>query len=299
MDRIKDIPTLFKFFTIFDSKEAFFELKKELVLEAFTEFGNFVKGFSFAEGIVKVEYFDHEEGEFGISQYDVYNDIFMLINKNVRDIKRQIDIMISTLLNSGSDIMTHLSNLNTLLIALDKRKFLPFSGKELLYESFADIAEHLRINYGFESGYNYGKKPYLVNIENHHPLSYKWKSISDEVGLLSLRKFYKLLSEEPKIVECSEADFLNAFTQAKVTNGIRWCVMGKNGQYSKQTLIRFIDYLIEYQYIEDKTADYNKAIRYVFRTNTGQTIKHLSVSKSSSTSVPSEWMRLLAILEKI
>lgn len=299
MNTHPDINTLFDFFKIFDSQETISELRKELVYEACDEFKNFVKGFSCETGFVEVEYYDHITGEFGTSHYSAMDDILVLINKKVRDIKNEIDSLLSSALVYGSDIQTYLLNFSTILTALAKRDFFPFEQRELIYKGIGDIAQHIKVNYDFDSGYNYQRKPYMRSVGNYHSLSYRWNSLEDEAGLLSLKKLFKLLTMEPKIIDCSENEFIDAFTQSKVNTGIRWCVIGKNGQYSKQSLLSFIEYLMSNKFIETKTNDFNKALCYVFRTNTGEPIKNLSVSKSSSTSVPSEWERILAILGKI
>jgi hypothetical protein len=89
-------------------------------------------------------------------------------------------------------------------------------------------------------------------------------------------------------------------SQSKLSNGIKWLIKGKNGQYSKQSLIQFIDYLMANKYIETKSGkDFNESVRYVFRDNNGLLIKNVSVSKSSSTKVPSEWDRIKDIVNKI
>ena len=110
--------------------------------------------------------------------------------------------------------------------------------------------------------------------------SYSWDSINetDKINLIS--SLYNLLKDY-KIIDSSLGEFINAFTNGEVTNGIKWLVKGKNRSTNKYSIFYFIDQLQSEAYIEDiNPNDYNKKIEYVFRDKDGKGLLNIRQSKS-------------------
>jgi 5S rRNA maturation endonuclease (ribonuclease M5) len=290
----------FKFFKILDDKESLLELKKEYIFDFCGKISkDSIKKIDYDNGVVEFDDYDFEKSEITGFIYSALEDIILDLERETRSIKNDIDILVERAIINSSDVSVSFKNLENILVSLTKREYLGFP-KEHVLSSLATILNHLKINYNYYPTFDFTEDNFQIALDDYSPHSYRWISINTEVGKLSLKKFYSLLTQEPKIVECSEKEFINAFSQSKLSNGIKWLIKGKNGQYSKQSLIQFIDYLMANKYIETKSGkDFNESVRYVFRDNNGLLIKNVSVSKSSSTKVPSEWDRIKDIVNKI
>ena len=290
----------FKFFKILDDKESLLELKKEYIFDFCGKISrDSIKKIDYDNGVVEFDDYDFEKSEITVFVYSALEDIILDLERETRSIKNDIDILVERAILNSSDISVSFKNLENILVSLTKREYLGFP-KEHVLSSLASILNHLKINYNYYPTFDFTEDDCQIALGDYSPHSYRWISINTEVGKLSLKKFYSLLTQEPKIVECSEKEFINAFSQSKLSNGIKWLIKGKNGQYSKQSLIQFIDYLMANKYIETKSGkDFNESVRYVFRDNNGLLIKNVSVSKSSSTKVPSEWNRIKDIVNRI
>jgi len=298
MERDSNLDSLLNFFKILDDENAFYDLKKELIIEFCENYHKFVKSIDFNSGVVEIEHYDPENLRSEILIYIVADEIQLLVNKNTRDIKNEIDNIVNNAIILGKDINIILQNINSLLIAVSKREFKSFS-KLIILKALTDITSHIEKNYNYFSDYSFTNS-FQVDVKDFCKDSYMWKSIDGEVRIYTLKKLYKLLTEEPKIIDCSEEEFIKAFSQSKITDGIKWCVLGKNKDYSKQSLLAFIEYLSANNYIEAKSKiDFNKAIIYVFRNHKGEIIKNISISKSATTNQPTEWERIKEILNKI
>jgi len=290
----------FKFFKILDDKESLLELKKEYIFDFCAKISrDSIKKIDYDNGVVEFDDYDFEKSEITVFVYNALEDIILDLERETRSIKNDIDILVERAIINSSDVSVSFKNLENILVSLTKREYLGFP-KEHVLSSLATILNHLKINYNYYPTFDFTEDNCQIALGDYSPHSYRWISINTEVGKLSLKKFYSLLTQEPKIVECSEKEFINAFSQSKLSNGIKWLIKGKNGQYSKQSLIQFIDYLMANKYIETKSGkDFNTSVRYVFRDNNGLLIKNVSVSKSSSTKVPAEWDRIKDIVNRI
>lgn len=290
----------FKFFKLLDDKESLLELKKEYIFDFCSKISqDSILKIDYDSGVVEFDDYDFEKSEITVFVYSALEDIILDLERETRSIKNDIDFLVERAILNSSDISVSFKNLENILVSLTKREYLGFP-KEHVLSSLATILNHLKINYNYYPTFDFTEDNCQIALGDYSPHSYRWISINTEVGKLSLKKFYSLLTQEPKIVECSEKEFINAFSQSKLSNGIKWLIKGKNGQYSKQSLIQFIDYLMANKYIETKNGkDFNESVRYVFRDNNGLLIKNVSVSKSSSTKVPSEWDRIKDIVNRI
>ncbi|AZI20723.1 hypothetical protein [Chryseobacterium taklimakanense] len=140
-------------------------------------------------------------------------------------------------------------------------------------------------------------KDFSLNKNNLLVNSYTWYGNDDEENLLEIKKLFELLSKNPKLIDCSESDFINAFTNKPVESGIKWLVKGRSGHISKPSLFYLIDLLIEKELLEDfNNVEYNSKVEYVFRDNNGEKIKNIRQSKSSRTSNPEMSERIESII---
>lgn len=110
--------------------------------------------------------------------------------------------------------------------------------------------------------------------------SYSWDFINETDRINLISKLYNLLKDY-KIIDSSHGEFINAFTNGEVTNGIKWLIKGKNTSTNKFSIFYFIDQLQSEGYIEDiNPNDYNKKIEYVFRDKDGKGLQNIRQSKS-------------------
>ena len=286
------------YFRYLDDDSSLAECKKDMMLDYFEyDFKNVVH-FDFKTGIYKVDSYDFDTGKYFINTIDTVDVIGIYLEREKSDIIiSEFDKEFKAYIQKGQDVKILLNNFKFLLKDLSNREYNNFNKSSYIYRALDKISNHIKKKYGFDCELSFKKIQSHIPIEKSIPHSYKWRG-SDTT---SLKKLYTMLSEEPKIIDCSEETFIKAFSLSEVEDGIKWCVMGKNGQYSKQSLIEFIKYLMYLKLIVNKETEhlFNKALEYVFRDNTGEHIKHLSISKSNSTKKPADWDRIQNILDSL
>jgi hypothetical protein len=115
---------------------------------------------------------------------------------------------------------------------------------------------------------------------NHSYKSFCWDSDNIEERTTSLIKLHNLLSIENKIIDVLPDEFIRAFSNGEVKEGIKWLHTGKNKSTSITSILYFINQLQEQNFILDySTKDYNDRIVYVFRDNEGNILKNIRQSK--------------------
>lgn len=118
-----------------------------------------------------------------------------------------------------------------------------------------------------------------IDIQDYCEDSFDWNKIKQEDKILFVKKMYQLLMENSPIISASEEDFINAFTQKKVDNGIKWLLKSKNGKTSKTSLFYFIDELRNNNlltYFEEYS--FGRKVEYVFRDCDGNPFSNISQS---------------------
>ncbi|HFI4794334.1 TPA: hypothetical protein ACGQK4_000025 [Elizabethkingia anophelis] len=286
------------YFRYLDDDDSLAEIKRKTMLECHILEGNNMIYIDYLTGIYKAHSYDFEANESFINTVDISDIIGIYLEGEKSDIIiSEFDKEFKAYIHKGQDVKVLLNNFKFLLKDLSKREYTTFNNLSYIYRALDKISAHIKKKYGFDCELSFKKNQSYIPIEKSLPHSYKWKD-SDTT---SLKKLYTMLSEEPKIIDCSEETFIKAFSLSEVEDGIKWCVMGKNGQYSKQSLIEFIKYLMSLKLIVNKETEhlFNKALEYVFRDNTGEHIKNLSVSKSNSTKKPADWDRIENIIDSL
>ncbi|MPL56821.1 hypothetical protein SDC9_02311 [bioreactor metagenome] len=130
--------------------------------------------------------------------------------------------------------------------------------------------------------------------------SFSWFGKNKDENIIQIKKLYELLTENPALIECSEEEFLNAFSNKEVKVGIRWLVKGKNGKFSKSSLFYLLDKLFELELLEDfPQYDLNSKISYIFRDNNGEHIQNIRQSKLARSSNPAMSERIDKIFEDL
>ncbi|MCO6147398.1 hypothetical protein [Flavobacterium sp. NRK1] len=222
-----------------------------------------------------------------ISNYKyTINEIILSIVKNGSSPKEFIQLQYSTLLK-----------LKPKIISLYPEKIIFAKAVALIVNFITDeYSEYFEIK-GNTRDKNF---PLLSVSEDFSPYSFKWDALNPEDALPAIELLYQLLIEEPALIQSSKEDFIAAFTQRKVIDGIKWIVLGKNKISSKVSLFYFINALMEQGFLESKhTTEINKMIEYVFRDNSGKLFKNIRQSKQSFSEKPSQKERLDDILNSI
>lgn len=105
--------------------------------------------------------------------------------------------------------------------------------------------------------------------------------LNPEIALDKLQILFNSLRTN-FLIDCSENEFINAFTNREVRFGIKWLDKSKSGHFNKQSIFYLIEKLINNRIILDvSTSIYNKKIEYVFRDQDGKLIKYISQSKNT------------------
>ncbi|AKH96254.1 hypothetical protein [Elizabethkingia anophelis] len=286
------------YFRYLDDDSSLAEIKRETMLECRILEDNNMISIDYLTGIYNAYSYDFEANESFINTVDINDIIGIYLEGEKSDIIiSEFDKEFKAYIQKGQDVEILLNNLKFLLKDLSRREYDNFNKPSYIYRALDKISAHIKKKYGFDCELSFKKNQSHILIEKPLPHSYKWKD-SDTT---SLKKLYTMLSEEPKIIDCSEETFIKAFSLSEVEDGIKWCVIGKNGQYSKQSLIQFISHLMSHQLILNKETEhlFNKALKYVFRDNKGEQIKNLSISKSNSSHRPTGWGRIENILNNL
>ncbi|WP_407476203.1 hypothetical protein [Elizabethkingia anophelis] len=287
-----------EYFKYLDDDSSLAEIKRETMLEFHILEGNNIISIDYRTGIYKAHAYDFEANKPFINTVDIVNVIGLYLEGEKSDIIiSEFDKEFKAYIQKGQDVNILLNNLKFLLRDLSRREYTNFNNLSYIYRALDKISAHIKKKYGFDCELSFKKNQSHILIDKPLPHSYKWKD-SDTT---SLKKLYTMLSEEPKIIDCSEETFIKAFSLSEVEDGIKWCAIGKNGQYSKQSLIQFISHLMSHQLILNKETEhlFNKALKYVFRDNKGEQIKNLSISKSNSSHRPTGWGRIENILNNL
>ncbi|CDN74278.1 hypothetical protein [Elizabethkingia anophelis] len=290
----------FDYFRYLDDDDSLAEIKRETMLECRILEDNNMISIDYLTGIYKAHSYDFETNESFINIVDISDIIGIYLEGEKSDIIiSEFDKEFKAYIQKGQDVEILLNNLKFLLKDLSKREYDNFNKPSYIYRALDKISNHIKKKYGFDCELNFDSSNLNIPISEFTPLSYHWKSSNTEKGRKSLKKLYTQLSES-KFIQCSEDTFVKAFTCSKIDEGIKWCVMAKNTFFSKQSLIKFIDYLMDSKLIDNKISkEFNSSLAYVFRDNKGDVIENISVSKSSLSETPSGWNEIKTIIDNL
>lgn len=127
---------------------------------------------------------------------------------------------------------------------------------------------------------NYSKEN-VINSNN--VMSFNLVIKDNENQKDKINTLYRLLIENPPLINSTKSEFLKAFSGKELVKGIYWLVVGKSKMTSKVALFYFIEQLMNNHLLEVKIMnDLNKHVLYTFRDCDGNKFKNLKQSKSIS-----------------
>jgi len=222
-----------------------------------------------------------------ISNYKyAINEMILAIAKNGNSAREFIQLQDSTLLK-----------LKPKIISLYSERLI-FAKAVVLLSNFLkdEYREYFKIKEN-ERDKNF---PLLPLSEDFSPYSFKWDALNPEDAIPAIEVLYQLVTEKPAMIQSSKEDFIAAFTQKKVAEGIRWLVLGNNKHSSKTSLFYFIYALIDHGYIENVPSEQlNKMVKYMFKDKEGKTLKNIGQSKYSVSENPAQKKRIDLIIKSI
>ncbi|QOG03493.1 hypothetical protein [Flavobacterium sp. MDT1-60] len=278
------------------------DLKKKFISNFEQEFGTMnIKSINEQTGVIEIwnSYTDEFTKEViaEILVYDFETYFNSEIEENFQTAKSRIDeLILEVILNDKSPerfIDHQIILLNNLLVKTDTF----YLDRPILRKSIKGLIKHLRKK---KSSTTIDiSAPNLVEIDDFSSYSFNWDSANPEDTIPNLEKFYSLLTAYPALIECSKEEFINAFTKRKVTNGIKWLVKGDNKLISKSSLLYFVSRLTEEGVINEIPSSFNKTIEYIFRDSSGELLKNIKQTKSTSSQNPAQKDRIDSIIDSL
>ncbi|PZD77461.1 hypothetical protein [Mesonia sp. K7] len=265
----------------------------------------------------KLEHIDREEGivEFIMVHYDTetrqsykdkstlnfHNNFQQTLNAELKKAEQYIDRLVVQATINGNN-PSEIINLQQKLIKklIDKAKEI-YPSYPSVEETLKGLHNYLKTKYTEKSSNPSSRSLILENPDEYSPDSFCWDAFDDEQRIESLKKLYELLGQNPKVIEGSLEEFINAFSQKAVINGIKWHICGKSGKMAKTSLLYFIRTMAEEGFINpiaDNTELYRK-IRYVFRNPDGTKIEGLRKSNYTSSHRPTGKKQIDKILNSL
>lgn len=182
-------------------------------------------------------------------------------------INKKNDLLISQNISSTAFLISNKTLLSNLEI-LAQKHYLKYS---FVKDAISDLSNYLAQFSSFGS-----------DDTNHSYKSFCWDSDNIEERESSLIKLHRLISIENRIIDASQDEFISAFSNGEVKEGLKWLMTCRNKSTSITSIIYFINQLQEQNFILDYSdKDYNDRIKYVFRDKEGNNIKSPRSSKST------------------
>lgn len=290
------------FFESLLEEDKYNDLKKKFISNFEEEYGTLnVKSINEQTGIIEIwnAYTDEFTNEViaEILVYDFESYFISEIEKNFRIAKTKIDELILEVILNDKNPERFIDNQIILLNDLSLKTHTFYLDSPILKKSIKRLIKHLQKK---RSSTKIDiSTPHRVDIDDFSSYSFNWDSANPEDTIPNLEKFYSLLTAHPALIECSKEEFINAFTKRKVINGIKWLVKGDNKLISKSSLLYFVSRLTEEDLINDITNSFNKTIEYIFRDSSGELLKNIKQTKSTSSQNPAQKDRIDSIIDSL
>lgn len=203
--------------------------------------------------------------------------------------KKKIDELVLKTVTKGVNPTEFLNIQMQILWSLHAKALNSYTNLTIIKQAIIGLKNHIVQKYGVDDLFSD-----IQNKLQNQSVSFQWDYLDKNEAINSLTKLYKELTSANVILGDKE-EFINGFMGMTVKNGIRWLLKTKDKKHtSKPTLFAFVDYLIEEGFIEDiEGKNYNEAILYVFREHDGNQLKNVRQSKSSSTAIISEKIKMI------
>lgn len=233
-----------------------------------------------------------------ISVYDFEDYFNALIVENYKTSKKKTDELLFEICVNGNTPKIFIASQIEFLNNLRTKAESIYSERPIIKKHIKLLIKHLLEN-RTEIEVDH-ITPNLIDREDYAEYSLNWDSARPEDTIPNISKLFVLLTQSPLLIECSQEEFINAFTKRKIFNGIRWLVKGPNKSISKSSLVYFVRRLIEEEYIENiPESSLNKTIQYVFRDSDGQTLKNIKQTIYAMTDNPTQKDRIELIISRI
>lgn len=144
---------------------------------------------------------------------------------------------------------------------------------ETAYRAYSDYP--FIINYLETFRKKYLEKFHAINISDFSTRdSFHFDFSNTEDKLESLNLLYTLLTNNPPLIMCSKDEFIRAFSNGKISDGIKI-------KTSVPSILYLIDELTANHFLTNFDGkDYNSKFNYIFRNADGQHIRNLKHLKS-------------------
>lgn len=284
------------------------KLKDLFIAECIAELGNSIEDIDNEKGIVKYwcSYFDEQKNEyfegFTTSSFEISFNI--QINSEYKNAKVQIQNIVFEIISKGNNPTAFLNLQMTILKSLYLCTDKYYLEIPIVKNAIVALKNHLHNKYDIEIPKLLNQKQNTnsttLSPDDYSLNSFCWDALTDIEREEQLQHLYILLTENPAVIESTQEDFINAFSQKKMENGIKWLIIGKNRQFSKSALFYFVNFLNDETYINKiSPTELNKKVEYIFRDNEGNYLKNIRQSKNYSSTTPAGKERLDIIFSQI
>ncbi|MCB0745873.1 MAG: hypothetical protein KDC90_00285 [Ignavibacteriae bacterium] len=285
-------------------------LLKERMINDFIDSGRYmgIESIDRVKGIVRfndVYYDEQSDGPIeGITILSFENHLSHLLKTEFEIAKKYLDNTIADITKQGSNPSEYIWLQLNLLSKLELKAQTVYEDTPNVKDVITRLSKHIGEKYLYE---NHNSALKTVNSQtsaedpdNFSPNSFLWDAIDHDSRIEQLNKLYDLLTANPKVIDCAKEDFINAFSQKKVVDGIYWCIKGKNNMTSKSSLFYFLEQLNQENFIQEVPSyDLNKKVEYVFRDIDGNPLKNIRQSKSNNSTSPTGKEQIDQILQDI
>lgn len=281
------------------------ELKTIYISEIIEHYGSMIEKVDNENGIVTYWDFFYDESTDsqieGLVTYDFNKSFNSTISSEFVKAKKSLDSIVLSISYNGISPKEFINIQILLLKDLFVKTESLYLDKPIVKNAIVGLINYIQEKYLVEKIISINtSSPNLIDIEDYSEDSLNWDSLNPEDTIPNIEKLYDLLIQSPALIESSKEDFIKAFTMRKVTNGIKWLVIGKNGSFSKSSLFYFIEKLIEEGLITDVPSTLlNKKIHYLFRDPSNNRLKNIRQSKSTNSSNPSQKDRIDSVINSI
>lgn len=241
----------------------------------------------------------------GIGTWSFDSHFFQLLRSEFGKSLNILDNDISNIVKQGNNPTEYILLQTNLIKKLEQRAQEVYPHTPIVKETIKELLAYLNNKYCNEDPVSVENRSNNLNLienpEDYSPDSFLWDSIDNNLREEQLTKLFELLSTNPKIIDCQFEDFINAFSQKTVVNGIKWCIKGKSGKMSIHSIWYFVNSLNSGYIQQVPSMGLNRKIHYVFRYTNGELIslEGIKSSKSYSSRNPQDYERIDSILEDV
>ncbi|WP_417363317.1 hypothetical protein [Galbibacter sp.] len=241
------------------------------------------------------------EPVYAITSISFQKEFHKEINTEFLKAKKAIDDFATHITQQGNNPLEYITLQHNYIITLKEKAISVYPEAPIVKSALTSLLQYIEEKYNLNNNIKHihTVAPSIENPEDYSPHSFLWDALDNETREANLSKLYDLLTIQPKLIECQKEEFINAFSQKVVSNGIKWRVKGKNGQISKSSLFYFITSLNQGYIVEIPDTELNKRVSYTFRNAEGQPFINIRQSKNNVSANPEGKERIDQILKDV